>query len=147
MQDSINLRKAESNDKKDILEIINLLYLNMPEFVWGNDEFVEKQIKNGEYFLAEINDKVVGIISFRQREDRMYIETLAVIEEYRSQGIGTKLVQFAKNFTQENRLKVLRVCSFCEYNAQNFYLNRGFSLFPNLGEYRNHKYHRFEIRL
>jgi hypothetical protein len=57
------------------------------------------------------------------------------------------LIQFAKKFTQENGLKVLRVCSFCEYNAQNFYLNRGFSLFPNLGEYGDHKYHRFEIRL
>lgn len=147
MENDIKLRRAELKDKKDILEIINLLYLDMPSFVWGENDFVEKQIKNGEYFVAEVDNRIVGIISFRQREDRMYIETIAVIEEYRSKGVGSKLLDFAKQFTLQNKLNTLRVCSFCEYKAEKFYLNRGFSLFKKLGKYGKHKFHRFEIKL
>jgi N-acetylglutamate synthase-like GNAT family acetyltransferase len=148
MQDNTRLRKATIKDKKDILKIINFLYLeNIPDFVWGDESFIEKQIEKGEYFVAEIDNKIVGIISFKQRENRMYIETIAVLEEYRSQGIGSQLIEFAKRFTKENGLNILRVCSFCEYNAQEFYLNKGFSLFDKLGSYENHKYHRFEIKL
>jgi GNAT superfamily N-acetyltransferase len=40
----------------------------------------------------------------------MYIETIAVIEEYRLKGVGTKLLDFAKKFTLENGLNTLRVC-------------------------------------
>lgn len=89
----------------------------------------------------------MGIISFKQKQDRMYIETLAVVEQYRSRGIGTQLVEFAKNFTREKGLVVLRVCSFCEYKAQDFYLKLDFSLLQELGKYNNHKYQRFEIKL
>jgi N-acetylglutamate synthase-like GNAT family acetyltransferase len=144
---SASLRKAEVKDKKDILEIITLLHLDTPGFIWENDEFVEKQIENGEYFLAEMEGGVAGVISFRQREDKMYIETLAVAEEYRLQGVGTTLIEFAKSYTRENGLGILRACSFCEYKAESFYFNRGFSLLGKTGRYNNHKYHRFEIKL
>jgi len=143
----MTIRKAEPEDKKYILEIINLLNFEISEFIWGDDKFVEKQIKNEEYFLAEIDGIIAGIISFRQRRDKMYIETLVVVEKYRSQGIGTQIVEFAKNFTRENKLKTLRVCSFCEDKAQGFYLKLGFSLLQKLGEYKNYKYHRFEMKL
>jgi len=77
----------------------------------------------------------------------MYIETLAVAEKYRLQGVGTLLVEFAKNYTREKGLTTLRACSFCEYKAESFYFNRGFSLLGKTGRYNNHKYHRFEIKL
>lgn len=144
---SVNIRKAEFKDKKDILEIISLLRLDVQKFVWGDEGFVEKQIGNGEYFLAETDEGVVGAVSFRQRGDKMYIETLTVVEKYRSQGIGTKLVEFAKNFIREKGLNTLCACSFCEYKAEGFYLNQGFSLLKKPGKYNNHKYQRFEIKL
>ncbi len=143
----MTIRKAEPKDKKNILEIINLLRLDMSEFIWGDDEFVEKQIQNGEYFLIEIGDEVAGIISFRQRRDKMYIETLAVVEKYRLQGEGSRLVEFAKDHTREKGLNTLCACSFYEYKAESFYLNRGFSLLKKSGEYNGHKYHRLETKL
>lgn len=147
MQNSVNLRKAEIEDKKDILEIIDLLHLDIPEFIWGDGEFIEKQIQNGEYFLAEIAGSVAGIISFKKKEDKMYIETLAVAEKYRLQGVGTRLIEFAKNFTKKSGFDVLCACSFYEYDAEGFYLKQGFSLLKKSGKYNNHKYHRFEIML
>ena len=144
----MNLRKAELKDKKNIQEIIRLLHkavhLNSFEFIWEDEEFIEKQITNEEYFLAEIDGKIVGIISFRQRGDIMYIETLVVIKEYRLQGIGIKLIEFAKQYTKEKGLFTIRACSFFEYQAVDFYMKQGFSLLKNPGEYKGYKFHRFQ---
>jgi len=147
MQNVINLRKADIGDKDSIIEIINVLHLDVPGFVWGDRNFVEKQIRSGEYFLAQLGNEVAGVISFKQRGNIMYIETLAIKEKFRSQGIGTRLVEFAKNFTKDNRLSILRVCSFCEYKAQDFYLKLGFSMLEEPGDYENLSYQRFETRL
>jgi N-acetylglutamate synthase-like GNAT family acetyltransferase len=147
MQNFINLRKAEIADKKNILEIISFLHLDIPGFVWGDDKFIEKQIQSGEYFLAENDNNPIGIVSFKQRGAKMYIETLAVDEKYRSKGVGAKLINFAKNYTKEKGLNYLCACSFCEYKAEGFYLDQGFSLLDESGKYNNHKYQRFETKL
>jgi N-acetylglutamate synthase-like GNAT family acetyltransferase len=143
----MNLKKAELKDKKDILEIANLLYLDIPNFIWNTEEFVDRQIRNGEYFLAEIEGQIVGIISFRRRENKMYIETLAITNDRQSKGMGRQLIEFAKKFTKKKGIDVLRACSFYEYKTVDFYLKRGFSLLEKPGIYENHKYYRFEMRI
>lgn len=143
----MNLRKAQEQDKENILEIINILRLDMPDFVWGEKDFIDEQIKNGEYFLAETNKETVGVISLRQRGKKMYIETLVVPEKHRNQGIGTQLIEFAKNFTREKGFNALCACSFYEYNAADFYSKQGFCLSEDCGTYNNHKFHRFELKI
>jgi N-acetylglutamate synthase-like GNAT family acetyltransferase len=143
----MKLRKAELKDKKNILEIADLLCLDIPDFVWNQDKFVEKQIKNGEYFLSERKGRIVGIISLRQRENKIHIETIAVRNGSQSEGIGTELIQFAKDFTKKKGLNILRAYSFYDYKRVDFYLNRGFVLLNKPGVYNNHKYYRFEMRL
>ena len=143
----MNLRKAKIKDKKDILEITNLLHLDIPNFVWNTDELVTKQITNGEYFLIEKEEKTVGIISLRQRKNKMQIEAIAVRNGSQSEGIGAELIEFAKHFTKEKGLGILRAYSFYEYKSVDFYLNRGFSLLSKPGVYNNHKYYRFEMKV
>jgi ribosomal protein S18 acetylase RimI-like enzyme len=144
----MNLRKAELKDRESILKIIKLLHLNVHlnnlDFVWEDEVFVEKQIIEGNYFVVEINNEVAGIISFRQRGEKMYIETLSVVEKYRRQGVGTKLIDFAKEYTKEKKLNLLCACSFYEYQAVDFYLKQGFSLMDESGEHKGHKFHRFQ---
>lgn len=143
----MNLRKAKIQDKKDVLEIANLLHLNIPNFVWNTDELVTKQITNGEYFLIEKEERIVGIISLRQRKNKMHIEAIAVRNGSQSEGIGAELIEFAKRFTKEKGLSLLRAYSFYEYKSVDFYLNRGFSLLNKPGTYNNHKYYRFEMKV
>ena len=143
----MHLRKAEEKDKKDIFEIINIMRLDVPDFVWADIDFIDKQIKKGEYFLAEVEGKVVGVISLRQRRKKMYIETLAVPEKYRRRGIGAQLIEFAKKFAREKNLKILCACSFLEYNAKDFYFKQGFSLSKNCGAYNSHKFNYFETKI
>lgn len=142
--------KAELKDKQGIKEIASLLKIDtMPDvdFVWDKDDFIEKQINNGEYFVAIENNKIVGIISFRIRQNIMYIETMAIVKEFQSKGIGTQFINFAKKFTQEKNLNILRAYTFYKYNTKEFYLKKGFTLLGNAGEYSKEKYHRFEMKI
>ena len=143
----IRLRQATSEDTQSIFAIVNLLYLDIPNFVWNTKEFVVKQIANGQYFIAEEEDQPIGAISFRQRGNKMYIETLAVAKENQSNGTGTAMIEFAKEFTKQHMLNTLCACSFYEYQAKDFYLKQGFSLLGTPGTYNGHNFYRFEMEL
>lgn len=144
----MGIRKANQEDKKNILDIVGILYIDMPGFVWNKEEFVEKQIKKGEYFIAESDDgKTMGIVSFRQRGEKMYIETLVVAKEHQSQGVGRSLVEFAKEHTKKNDVHFLCACAFLEYDTAGFYLKQGFNLLEMLGSYGGHKYYRFQMEV
>ena len=143
----MNIRPAELKDKEEILKTIGLLYINMPDFVWSTEPFIEKQIKNAEYFLLEFENKIVGIISLKKKKDQIHIETLAVIKEFQKKGFGSKLIEFAKQFAKENGFKVLQAYSFVEYQAEKFYKKLGFKKLDYFGYYKNHQYHCFEICL
>jgi N-acetylglutamate synthase-like GNAT family acetyltransferase len=142
--------KAKLKDKQGIKEIANLLKIETMsdnDFVWDKDDFIEKQINNGEYFIAIENNKIVGIMSFRQRQDIMYIETMAIIKEFQSKGIGTQFINYAKKYTLEKNLTTLRAYAFYQYNTQKFYLKNGFTLLNKHGQYGKEKYYRFEMKI
>lgn len=143
----MNIRKTNLQDKHSILKIANVLYLNMPEFVWNQDEYVTKQIQRGEYFVKEIDGRVAGIASFRKRGNKMYIETLAVHPDIQSNGIGKELIEFAKQYTKEAGLDTLCACAFFDYGNKDYYLKQGFSLLKRTGTYQGRKFHRFEMNI
>ena len=141
------LRKAELKDKKEIIDIANLLYLDIHNFVWNNDNFITKQIDKGEYFLMEENGVVAGIMSLRQRKNGIHIETLAVKKKFQSKGLGTKFIEFAKEFSREKGFNILHAYSFSDYNIADFYLKKGFKMMDYNGYYNNHKYNCFELKI
>jgi len=141
------LRQAELNDKKEVLDIVNGLSLNIPDFVWHQDEFVERQIQNKEYFVIEDGGKLMGALSLRQRANKITIETLVVKKEFQGRGFGTKFIEFAKAFTQERGLATLHAYSFCQYQSADFYIKKGFKVLPYFGYYKHHKYDCFELAI
>ena len=143
----MTLRRAKADDKEGILRVARLLHLDMPGFIWDRGDFIDRQIKAGDYFVVEEEGEIIGAISFRQRQDKVYIETIAIVNNHRDKGIGTKLIEFAKEFTREKGLRSLRLCSFYDYNTVDFYLSQGFSLLKKPGKYQGHQYHRFEMKL
>ena len=143
----MSIRFANSEDVRAIKEIADLLYIEMPDFVWNTEEFLKKQIKGKEYYVAEENGKIIGIISLRERNRMLYIETLAVAKSIQSFGIGKKLVEFAKQFARENDFKIMRTTSFYEYGVKDFWIKQDFRLLDELGEYSGHKFYRLEYKL
>lgn len=143
----MNIRKAVLGDTKVIKKIADLLYLDIPGFDWNKEDFIEGQIRKGEYYIAEEGEKAVGAMSLRERNGRLYIETLVVSKDIQSKGVGSMLVDFAKQFARENGFKILRTTSFYEYGVKDFYLKHGFRLLPEPGEYGGHKFYRFQFDL
>ena len=143
----INIRLATLKDIQSIKKLADLLYIQMLDFVWNTEEFIKKQIKRREYYVAEDSGKVIGIVSLRERNRMMYIETLAVAKNIQSSGIGKKLVEFARKFAKENNFKILRTTSFYEYGVKDFWIKQGFRLLDEPGEYAGHKFYRLELNL
>jgi N-acetylglutamate synthase-like GNAT family acetyltransferase len=143
----MNIRQANSGDIKAVKKIADLLYLEIPDFVWNTEEFIKGQIEKGEYYVTEDGLNVIGIVSLRERNNMLYIETLAVAKNIQAKGVGSKLVEFTKQFAKENDFKILRTTSFYEYNVKDFWLKHGFRLLEEPGEYSGHKFYRFEMSL
>jgi len=141
------LRPAELKDKNEVLGIVNGLSLDIPHFVWNNDEFIQKQIQNKEYFVIEDGGRLVGAMSLRQRSNKVTIETLVVAKEFQFKGFGSKFVEFAKQFTKDNGFTILHAYSFSEYHAADFYLKKGFRVLNCSGYYKNHRYDCFELKV
>jgi len=143
----MNIRKAVLEDAEKITEIAQVLYLDIPGFDWHQEDFIKKQVERGEYYIGEENGKAVGVISLRERNGMLYIETLAKAQDVQLSGVGKRLVEFAKNFARENNFKILRTTSFYEYGVKDFYIKNGFRLLPESGEYGGHKFYRLEYEI
>lgn len=144
---SVTILQAGVKDLQTIMGIIGMLSLDIPGFVWNTPEFLQKQVESGAYFLAQHEGKTAGIISLRQRNEKLYIETLAVAPEYRRQKIGSQLVAFAKEKAKEKGLNQICACSFFEYKIGDFYTNQGFRLLSRPGAYNDHNYHIFLLSI
>ena len=105
----MNIRQAEEKDVKSIIEIISLLKLDIPGFVWDDEKFILDQIKKGEYFVLEESGQVVAIISLRKRKNKVSIETLAVRKDFQHKGMGSELIEFAKKFTKKKSFTLIGI--------------------------------------
>ena len=143
----INIRSASLKDVRAIKEIADLLYLDVSGFEWNKEDFIKKQIKKGEYYVGEENGKTVGVMSLRERNVMLYIETLAVAKDTQAKGVGSKLVEFARQFAREKNFKIMRTTSFYGYNVKDFWIKQGFRLLDEPGEYSGHKFYRLETEI
>lgn len=141
------IRQAELKDRQEILNIVHGLYLDIPRFVWNTEDFVTKQIENKEYFVVEHEGVLAGVVSLRRRSSKVSIETLAVRKDLQFKGFGTKLIEFAKQFTKEQGFTILHAYSFKEYGIGDFYIKKGFKVMGDVGYYQNHTYDCFEMEL
>ncbi len=141
------VKNATLSDFQNILDIARLLSIDIPNFVWSDKKYIEKQIKRGEYFLIQQDGVVAGIMSLRERNNKMHIETLAVKKQFQSKGFGSMFIDFAKTFAKEKGFDTLHAYSFNEYDMANFYIKKGFTILDFTGDYNGHPYHCFEVKL
>lgn len=119
------IRKFKSKDTEPVMNIWLDSNINAHPFVpadfWhDNFEYAKEQIPKAETYVYEKNGSVAGFIGLSGN----YIEGLFVKKEYRSLGIGTALLSFAKQL--KNSLKLNVYCK--NKNAFKFYIKNGFSV-------------------
>lgn len=87
--------------------------------------------------VAEKEGMVIGFMDSYIRETNapslikrrvLFIDSIAVIEGYRGKGIGTKLLEYAKEYAREKGLQAVELqVNAKNKNAYHSYVNNGFS--------------------
>jgi ribosomal protein S18 acetylase RimI-like enzyme len=125
----IKIEKILEEDKKEVLEIVKLL--------WG-DEII---VAHGEVFhpsnlsglLAKDGNQLLGILHFQIRGKECEILTLASLKK--NQGVGSALLAEIERIAKCNGCCLLTLVTTNDnLNALGFYQKRGFyitALFPN----------------
>ncbi len=127
------IRCAESSDYdsvESIMKQVQQLHVDWrPDIYKPADpvysrEYFEKLISENRLLVAEQEGTVVGLLSFMYRHvesdkqvtrDVIFVDDLAVKEEYRGRGIGTQLLQVVKDKIKKEHLDGLEL----QVNARN----------------------------
>lgn len=120
--EQITIRYAEPHDYSQvemIMQQVQDMHVNWrPDIYKRGDvvlppEIFDEAIQNKEFIVAETDDKIVGLLFFMIRHiennnqvtrDVMYIDSMAVAEDFRGQGVGHRLFEFAKQIRQQRNL-------------------------------------------
>jgi len=146
----IAFRKAIKSDK----DSINTLFIEMVKTV--NERMIKdgiepnKELENGyngeldkffdndNYFIyvACDNDKVIGFISICVFKDLdyIYVDDYSVNCKYRGLGIGSKLMEMAFRYAEDNNISTVKGhVESANHESIEFYKKRGFTIEKNEG--------------
>ena len=128
----VNVKIVETYDEKEfvisIRRIVFIQELNIPEHM---------EIDNNEdlatYVLAKVEGKNVGTARWRETNSGIKLERFAVLNQYRSYGVGTAMTKFILKQLDQSKLIYLNA----QESAISFYQKLGFdsigSMFDEVG--------------
>jgi GNAT superfamily N-acetyltransferase len=123
------IRKYEEEDWQRLREL-ELSAENFGEpFLESEMRFIKRDSipEFGAVFVAEINEMVGGYITLSKNIFSVVIDSIVVSNDMKREGVGTALIEKAKEYARNTGFKILRVDTgdFMDY-AINFYLKAGF---------------------
>jgi RimJ/RimL family protein N-acetyltransferase len=119
----MEIREMQTTDSKQFVEFYDKLakeseYLPIvPEEVSEKTEkiikHIEKDNKLKKVFIAEENDQIVGFIGLKRvhfaRLRHIAKLIIGVLDDYKRQGVGTKLMEFVEKWAKENEIRKLEL--------------------------------------
>lgn len=119
------IRKKDSKDIKKIMDIWIVSNLDAHNFIskdyfYNNFDIVKGAIENATVYVYEQESKVIGFVGINQE----FIEGIFVDRNYRSKGIGKKLINYCKK--NYNTLSLNVYCK--NKKAIEFYKREGFEI-------------------
>lgn len=161
------IRKGRHDDIENILEITKACASAMIEkkiFQWNefypNKSAFENDINQEEWYVLELENKILGCITVSTFMDKeyipiswltsskknIYIHRLAVHPDFQGKGYAQKLMDFAEAYAKENNFISVRLDTFSQNKRNNsFYELRGYKklgdvYFPKQSKYPFHCY-------
>jgi predicted N-acetyltransferase YhbS len=149
-----SIRLADKTDVNDIQRISSVLTLDVPGFKWDQRDYIEQEIAKGNYYVLELEGKVVAIISTGVESKTGlfgtsktgFINALAVERTKQKSGLGKLLIEFAIRHARENGATSLVVESFEQYGLLDYYPKFGFKKVATR-EVNSFPYHVFKMLL
>ena len=143
------IRQANQIDLNNIMDMYKSCVAGMQknnidqwDKSYPNVDIISSDLQAKTYYVSEIEREIVGGINIDKKQDPNYLEIdwndktasflvvhrLAVKEEFWSQKIGKKLMDFAENLVLEKKLKSIRLDTYSNNpKAINFYKNLGYN--------------------
>lgn len=131
----VNIKDLELTEKNynEIINLYNAFSLIDPlvlTFSKLKKMISQLAIRHNIYFYIK-DDKIVGAITLIIEQKLIHngkccghIEDFVVLEEYRSQGIGGLLINYAINISKQNNC--YKCILDCNENLENYYKKKGF---------------------
>ena len=131
--EQITIRYAELQDYpqvENIMQQVQDMHVTWRPDIYkrGNvvlpPEVFDKAVQSREFIVAEADGQIVGLLFFMIRHiensnqvtrDILFIDSMAVAEGYRGQGVGHSLFEFAKQIREQRNLDGIELV----VNAQN----------------------------
>ncbi len=112
ISEKVNIRPAKISDAKEIAETERL---TLGTEAWSENGITETLNRNGHYFVAEVNGKVVGHGGFTTVLDEGDVTNIAVRPEFWRKGLASKILEAMITFAREKNLSFLTL----EVRSQN----------------------------
>jgi len=124
----VEIRLGKIKDLKDYLRILLETYPN--ESREAQKYYFIKHVKDKEAFIAVVDNKVIGYITFSKKfwsSDTLFLHEFAVDRKYRSRGIGKHLLDKVKDVAKKNRIRrIFLDTAKINRRGIKFYLRNGF---------------------
>ena len=127
---SISIRKARKRD----LSSIRRIHEEFSEELSSEDPkwfraLLESRSRRLIFLVIEVDSRVVGYCLAYRNRDRGYIESIAVKEDYRGLGLGSRLLrEVEKALAERGVSEVYLSVKDWNTNAVNFYLKHGYQV-------------------
>lgn len=74
------------------------------------------EIKSGinKFYIGENENEPMAQVTYRVDDDNLYIDRVFVMSQLRGQGIAADLVEAVIEFSKENELKIIPICSYAK---------------------------------
>jgi len=113
---------------------LTFTYANQKHLKWLKEKdhhidsaMLKKKITDKQIIIAKLENKFLGWLRFGFFWDSIpFMNMLLIEEEYRSKGIGKKIVQFWETEMKKKKYKIVMTSSLSNENAQHFYRKLGY---------------------
>lgn len=119
------IRPMETDDLQKVLDIEKQSF-SVP---WNYDMFCDELIRNkyARYFILEKDKEIIGYLGLWHKETSFHITNIAIIEKFRREGYGGKLLKFVEKIGTTYKIeKISLEVRKSNYMAQNMYKKYGY---------------------
>lgn len=130
------LREATARDLPAMVDVIRRAFeeyrgrLDPPSSAHAEtEEVLGRKLATARAAVIERDTRIVGCIFFREEPDRIYLSRLAVLPEFRRQGLGDALLAFAEEWARGRGLsRAYLGVRIVLHAQQNYYARRGYQV-------------------